>query len=194
MDNYRPISVLPVLSKVFERVVHQQLYAYLEQNNLLLKRQFGFRNRSSTEHAVTKFSDSIRQIMDKGLMTCAIYIDLRNAFDTVDDARLLSKLSIYGIKNEELKRFEDYLFNISQFVAFEGFESSTQIITCGAPQGSILGPLLFVLLIKDIDLHMKRCEIILYADDTVIYYADKTCKGIEEQLNNDMGQISDWFI
>ena len=92
MDNYRPISVLPVLSKMFERVVHQQLYAYLEQNNLLSKRQFGFRNRPSTQHAVTKFSDSIRQNMDKGLMTGVIYIDLRKAFDTVDHARLLSKL------------------------------------------------------------------------------------------------------
>ena len=99
MDNYRPISVLPVLSKMFERVVHQQLHAYLEQNNLLSKRQFGFRNRSSTQHAVTKFSDSIRQNMDKGLMTGAIYIGLRKAFDTVNHVRLLSKLSIYGIKN-----------------------------------------------------------------------------------------------
>ena len=106
--------------------------------------------------------------MDEGLMTGAIYIDLRKAFDTVDHARLLSKLSIYGIKNEELKWFEDYLFNRSQFVAFEGVESLTQIISCGVPQGSILGPLLFVL-INDIHLHLRRCEIILYADDTVIY-------------------------
>ena len=84
LDNYRSISVLPVFSKVFERVVHRQLYTYLEENNLLSKNQFGFRTKSSTQHAVTKFSDSIRQLnMDKGLMTDAILIDLRKAFDTV---------------------------------------------------------------------------------------------------------------
>jgi retron-type reverse transcriptase len=178
LDNYRPISILPVLSKVFERVVHRQLYAYLEENNLLSKNQFGFRTKSSTQHAVTKFSDSIRQNMDKGLMTGAIFIDLRKAFDTVDHARLLSKLTIYGIRNDELMWFEDYLFNRTQFVAFEGVESSVQPISCGVPQGSILGPLLFVLLVNDIDIHLKRCEIILYADDTVIYHADRTCERI----------------
>ena len=175
LDNYRPISILPVLSKVFERVIHRQLYAYLEQNDLLSKNQFGFRTKSSTQHAVTKLLDPIRQNMDKGLMTGAVFVDLRKAFDTVDHARLLSKLTIYGIRNEELLWFEDYLFR-TQFVAFDGIESLVQPISRGVPQGLILGPLLFVLLINDIDIHLKYCEIILYADDTVIYYADKTSK------------------
>ena len=158
--------------------VHQQLYTYLEENNLLSKNQFGFRTSSLTQHAVTKFSDSIRQNMDKGLMTGAISIDLRRAFDTVDHARLLSKLTIYGIRNEELMWFEDYLFNRTQFVAFEGAVSSIQPISCGVPQGSVLGLLLFTLLINDIDIHLKWCEIIMYADDIVIYYANKTCERI----------------
>ncbi len=102
LDNYRPISILPVLSKVFERVIHGQLYAYLEENDLLSKNQFGFRTKSSTQHAVTKLSDCIRQNMDKGLMTGAVFVGLQKAFDTVDHARLLSKLTIYGIRNEEL--------------------------------------------------------------------------------------------
>ena len=96
-------------------------------------------------------------------MTGTIFINLQKAFDTVDHARLLSKLTIYGIRNEELMWFEDYLFNRTQFVAFEGVETSVQPISCGVPQGSILDPLLFVLLINDIDIHLKRCEIILYA-------------------------------
>ena len=194
LDNYRPISILPVLSKVFERVVHRQLYIYLEENNLLSKNQFGFRTRSSTQHAVTKFSDSIRLNMDKGLMTGAIFIDLRKVFDTVDHACLLSKLIIYGIRNDELVWFEDYLFNRTQFVAFEGVVSSIQPFSCGVPQGSILGPLLFALLINDIDIHLKCCEVILYADDTVIYYANRTCEKIEEQLNNDMEKIYHWLV
>ena len=119
-------------------------------------------------------------------MTGAVFVDLRKAFDTVDHARLLSKLTIYGIRNEELLWFEDYLFNRTQFVAFDGIESLVQPISRGVPQGSILGPLLLVPLINDIDIHMKCCEIILYADDTVIYY--------EEQLNHVMEQISNWFV
>ena len=190
LDNYRPISILPVLSKVFERVVHQQLYTYLEENNLLSKNQFGFRTNSSTQHAVTKFSDSIRQNMDKGLMTGTIFIDLRKAFDTVDHARLLSKLTIYGIRNEKLMWFEDYLFNRTQFVEFESAVSSIHPISCGVPQGSILGPLLFTLLINDIDIHLKWCEIIMYADDIVIYHAHKTCERIEEHLNNDVNRFT----
>ena len=92
LDNYRPISILPVLSKVFELVVQQQVYDYLEQNKLLSQRQFGFRKGLSTQHAVTVFSDDLRQGMDKGMMTGAVFVDLRKAFDTVDHARLLSKL------------------------------------------------------------------------------------------------------
>ena len=194
LDNYRPISILPVLSKVFERVIHRQLYAYLEENDLLSKNQFGFRTKSSTQHAVTKLSDSIRKNMDKGLMTGAVFVDLRKAFDTVDHARLFSKLTIYGIRNEELLWFEDYLFNRTQFVAFDGTESLVQPISCDVPQGSIQGPLMFVLSINDIDIYLKCCEIILYADDTVIYYADKTCEKIEEQLNHEMELISNWFV
>ena len=100
--NVSTISVLPVLSKVIERVVHQQLYDYLEKNKLLSRRQFGFRKGTSTQHAVTLCSDAIRKNMDKGLMTGAVLIDLSKAFDTLDHARLLSKLSIYGIKDREL--------------------------------------------------------------------------------------------
>ena len=101
METYRPILVLPVLSTVVERIVHQQLYDYLEKNKLLYRRQFGFRKRSSTQHAVTLFSESIRKNMDKGLMTGAVFIDLSKAFDTLGHARLLSKLSIYGIEDRE---------------------------------------------------------------------------------------------
>jgi len=194
MDNYRPISVLPVISKVFERVVHNQLYDYLEANNMLSERQFGFRKRSSTQHAVTFFSDFIRTNMDKGLMTGAVFIDLRKAFDTVDHVRLLSKLPIYGIKSKELCWFESYLFGRKQIVSYDGALSEIQTISCGVPQGSILGPLLFTLLINDIDENLRQCEMTLYADDSVLYVVGKICDVIEEKLNNDLEQIANWFV
>lgn len=194
MDNYRPISVLPVFSKVIERVVYNQIYSYLEDNNLLSKRQFGFRRKSSTQHAVTILSDYVRQNMDKGLMTGAVFLDLKKAFDTVDHSRLLSKLPLYGIKNEELLWFESYLFDRQQFVLYNGYKSDVQHISCGVPQGSILGPLLFNLLINDIDSVLKQCEIILYADDTVVYIAEKSCQQIEQHLNDDINLIADWLV
>ena len=198
MDNYRPISVLPVLSKVFERVVYQQLYSYLEEYELLSQRQFGFRNKSSTQHAVNLFSNCIRQGMDRGLLTGAVFVDLRKAYDTVDHSRVLSKLPLYGINVSiypymELKWFESYLFDRKQFVQFDGVKSATQSVFCGVPQGSILGPLLFTLLINDIDLQLNHCEIILYADDAVIYCVHKTCDIIESQLNTDIDQVAHWL-
>ena len=194
MDNYRPISVLPVISKVFERVVHNQLYDYLEANNMLSERQFGFRNRSSTQHAVTFFSDFIRTIMDKGLMTGAVFIDLRKAFDTVDHARLLSKLPICRIKNKEVSWFESYLFGRKQIVSYDRALSEIQAISCGVLQGSILGPLLFTILTNDIDKNLRQCEMTLYADDSVLYVGGKTCDVIEEKLNSDLEQIANWFV
>ncbi len=132
MDNYRPISVLPILSKVFERMVHNQLYTYLEENNLLSDCQFGFRRKSSTEHAVPYFSDFIKTIMDKGKLTGAVFVDLRKAFDTKAHATLISKLQIYEVHGKELTWFENYLFNRQQFVSFQGTRSEKQSIRCGS--------------------------------------------------------------
>ena len=178
---------------VFERVVQQQVYDYLEQNKQLSQSQFGFRKGSSTQHAVTLFSDAIRQAMDTGMLTGAVFVDLSKAFDTVDHARLLSKLPIYGILNRELKWFESYLFNRNHFVSFHGVPSEVCSISCGVPQGSILGPLLFVLLINDLEFQLKYSQIILYADDAVIYFADKDISIIRERLNADLEYISNRF-
>ena len=193
MDNYRPISVLPVFSKVLERVVYKQLYSYLEANKLLSERQFGFRQRSSTQHAVTILVDSIRQNMDRGLMTGAVFLDLRKAFDTVDHSRIISKLPLYGIRDKELAWLESYLFDRKQFVQYDGHRSETQHIPCGVPQGSILGPLLFIILINDMGTVLKQCEHILYADDTVLYTSGKLCEQIERKLNDDLALIANWL-
>ena len=119
MCNYRPISVLPVLSKVFELTEHHQLYDYLDGNNLLSNVQFGFRKTRSTQHAVTLLADHIRTHMDQGKLTGALFLYLSKAFDTVDHDCLLSQLNAYGIQNTNLAWFESYLFNRKQFVDFD---------------------------------------------------------------------------
>ena len=131
--------------------------------------------------------------MDNGEYTGAVFVDLKKAFDTVDHGCLLSKLSSYGIKGRELSWFESYLSDRKQFVSVKNSSSERKFVMCGVPQGSILGPLLFILLINDIELQLKHCSILLYADDTVIFTAEENCKVIEERLNTVLNKITNWF-
>ena len=133
LDNFRPISILPVFSKVLETIVYHQISNYLEKNNLLSPYQFGFRRGRSTIHAVTYLTDNIRENIDKGLCTGAIYMDLRKAFDVVHHANLVGKLPSYGIQNKELLWFQDYLFNRLQFVSYDGCNSNTEKVINGVP-------------------------------------------------------------
>eukprot|EP00112_Aurelia_sp_Birch-Aquarium-sp1_P020323 Seg521.5 transcript_id=Seg521.5/GoldUCD/mRNA.D3Y31 product="putative RNA-directed DNA polymerase from transposon BS" protein_id=Seg521.5/GoldUCD/D3Y31 len=132
--------------------------------------------------------------MDKGLLTGAVFVDLRKAFDTVDHARVLSMLPAYGIIERELNWFESYLFNRKHFVVFDGIKSKEESVTCGVPQGSILGPLLFSLLINYINLQLNNSSIILYADDTVIFTSDKNSNHIAEKLNDDIKNLGSFFV
>ena len=132
--------------------------------------------------------------MDRGQYTGAIYVDLKKAFGTVNHATILSKLPVYGINDKELSWFIDYLFNRKHFVEFNTTRSKYQDITCGVPQGSILGPLLFLLLMNDIEHVITSCEVLLYADDMVIFFASKNVSLIESALTKDLQQISDWLI
>ena len=178
---------------IVERLVHNQLYEYLEKNKFLSNRQFGFRKGRSTSHAITYLSDFIRQKMDSGQCTGAVFIDLKKAFDTVDHSVLLSKLPIYGINGNELNWFQDYLFNRQQFVEYLNTNSNYQHITCGVPQASILGPLLFLIHINDLTLNVSSCEILLYADDMVIFHSDKEFNKIEEMLNIELNIVGKWM-
>ena len=137
------------MSKVLEKVVGQQLTDFLEKNNLLYEHQYGFRKNKCTQDAVLHLHDHIRQQMNKRNCTGAMYIDLQKAFDTVSHPCLLSKLPYYGICGTELKWICDYLFNRQQYVSFNDTLSKPEPINLGVPQGSILGPLLFVILIND---------------------------------------------
>ena len=168
-----------------------QIMEYLEENNLLSPYQYGFRRHRSTQHAVIKFVDHIREHMDKRQLTGALFMDFRKAFDTVNHA-LLHKLPFYGILDNELSWLSNYLFNRSQVVVYNGVISKPEYITYGVPQDSIMGPLLFILLVNVLQFELEKCHLIMYADDTVIYYSDKNTPEIQAVINREAERVQCW--
>ena len=145
MNNYRPISVLPSLSKLFEKIVYAQIYEYLIKYKLIHPNQSGFRSKHSCVTALTKIVDHILKEMDQGNYTGVLFLDFKKAFDMVNHTILLSKLKVYKLDDLSLNWFRSYLSESSQKVIINNYESSAQNIKYGIPQGSILGPLLFLL-------------------------------------------------
>ena len=193
MDNYRPITVLPVCSKILEKCIHNQLLTYLEDLKLLSSRQFGYRKQRNTELAATLLLDEVRENMNRGEITGSIFIDLSKAFDTLGHAQIINNLSSCGVEGIEKEFFTDYLFNRKQTVCIGKETSDTQPVTCGVPQGSILGPLLFLVAFNGIGNTLRHCKIITYADDTVIYTSGKRKEDVEKALQEDFTSLADWL-
>ena len=194
MTTYRPISILPVVSKVMERIVHKQLYDYLVNNNVLSEAQFGFRPCHSTASALGALTESWLRSIDEGLIIGALFIDLRRAFDTVDSSILLIKLQKLGMSNNALSWFKSYLTNRKQHVVVREANSSTRSINLGVPQGSILGPLLFLIYIDDIIKVLKEGNVIMYADDTTLYVTGSSLNEMQAKLQNDLNSIHKWIL
>ena len=150
IENYRPISILPTISKIFERVIFNQVYEHFKSNNLLYSSQYGFRNNHSTELAAMELIDRIILDMDKGEIPINVYMDLSKAFDTLDHEILIHKLNFYGIHGLALDLFKSYLKNRYQYVVCDEYKSDLLNIHTGVPQESILGPVLFLIYINDI--------------------------------------------
>ena len=161
MSNYRPITVLPILSKILEGLVHTQIYSYLCENKILSQSQFGFRPKLSTSTALAFFTDSILDNADNGLITASVFLDLNEAFDTVDHNILLRKLKLIGLDSKSLNWFESYLSNRLQKTSISNTLSSPLPVSVGVPQGSILGPLLFIIYVNEMPNIVKHCKIIL---------------------------------
>ena len=172
VENYRPISVLSIISKVFEKVVFNQLNNFLTEHKLLYTFQSGFRSSYSTDTCLIHLTDYIKQECDNGNYTGMVLLDLQKAFDTVDHAILLKKLSSVGVDELSICWFRSYLTGRVQVTDVDGTMSVAKGITCGVPQGSILGPLSFLLYINDMSAAVK-CKLLLYADDSVLLASGK---------------------
>ena len=170
--------------------MHEQLSTFLETNNLLTESQYGFRKQRSTEAAVTLCSDRIREAAGEGKLTGAVFLDLTRAFDNINHASMLNKLGIHGVRDVELEWFKSYMFQRSQVIDIDSNLSEEMPLFTGVPQGTILGPLLFIVFIDDFEKHLQHSEVIQYADDTVIMFADKDVQAISKSLNEDLENIS----
>ena len=195
ITNYRPISLLPTLSKVFERVIFNQLYLYLDHNNLLSEEQYGFRANHSAELAAIKLADYIVQEIDRKLTPVNIYIDLSKAFDTLNFDILLYKLHYYGITDIALKLLKSYMSNRKQYVKYNVNESGFKEIKTGVPQGSILGPLLFSIYINDLSTISNTFKFIMYADDTTIYFntEDFPKDNLAKHITTELDKVDVWL-
>lgn len=190
--NYRPISVLPIMSKIFERILYTRIYSYLNKIDFINKKQYGFRPKSSTLTAVIDLITNIKESIDKKQIVLGIFIDLKKAFDSVSHPKLLQKLK-YLVSDKAFKILESYLINRTQIVKIGKFQSKSVKINYGIPQGSILGPLLFLIYVNDItDLKISG-DLTLYADDTCIFYYGKNIDEITTIAQEDLNKIDIWF-
>ena len=191
--NYRPISLLSNISKVLEKLMYSRLYSFLNIYNCISELQFGFRAKHSTSHALVSITEQIREALDTGHFACGIFIDLQKAFDTVDHDILVSKLEYYGARGIAKNWFYSYLHNRQQFVTINGFKSSLKAIRYGVPQGSVLGPLLFLIYINDLSLSVKNSVVHHFADDTNLLCINKSIKVLCKKVNYDLKGITDWL-
>ena len=192
--NYRPVSVLCVVSKIFEKIMYNRVTTFLEMFKILHGNQYRFRKKSSTNVALLTFIDKVIQAIENGEYVIGVFLDFSKAFDTVDHKILLDKLDHYGIRGiSALSWFRSYSSHRFQYVTYNGSQSSQQLIKCGVPQGSILGPLLFLVYINDLCIVCKSTEPVLFADDTNLFSSGSNASSLQDGVNNDLAFIAEWL-
>ena len=192
-NNYRPISVLPTIARIFEKLIYEQLYDYLCKNDILDSRQSGFRSLHSTVTALLDLTNQWCFNIDRGMISGVVFLDLKKAFDTVDHSLLLTKLEHVGVRGHSLEWFNSYLTNRYQFVYINGILSEQDMIKCGVPQGSILGPLLFLIYINDLSNITDFATTRMYADDTNMTFTACSVEGLRHEMNADIEKLIQWL-
>ena len=193
-DNYRPISLLSCINKIFEKLVCRQLLTYCEINNIFYNFQFGFRKLYSTSYALIETVDSIRRLVDDGNYVLGLFVDLTKAFDTVNHEILLYKMNNYGIRGHANTFFRSYLTNRKQFTLVNGTDSKLSDIKCGVPQGSVLCPILFLIYINDLYRALQDCKINLFADDTCVFVSHPNMDDLMANAKNKLTNLFNWCV
>ena len=192
-NNYRPISVTPTISRIFEKIISIQMQSYILDNNLLYELQSGFRSSYSTETALLDLTNEWTFNIDRKLVNGVIFLDLKKAFDTVDHNILISKLRYYGFSDPTINWFQSYLEGRTQKCFVNGVTSDFLPISHGVPQGTILGPTLFLLYINDLPKSLEYSRTRLYADDTTLTFSHNVTQSLHQQMSSDLSSISAWL-
>ena len=193
VENYRPISLLSNIGKIFEKTIHSRLSSFLEKNELLYKFQFGFRKKHNTNHALIHITETVKDALDNRKIACGVFVDLQKAFDTVEHSILLKKLDYYGIRGTENNLLQTYLQNRHHRVKISNSKSQNTLIKHGVPQGSVLGPLLFLIYINDLHTAINHSKVFHFADDTSLIYPSTSLKTINKHVNHDLSLLSNWL-
>ena len=193
-ENYRPISLLSIVSKIIEKFVQKTFYSYLLQNNFFCNNQFGFRPGHSCEIALQCMTDDWAAEVDKGNLCGLGFVDMRKAFDSVNHCVLLKKLKISGCSDKALKWFKSYLCYLLKYTVIDGKNSSRRSVASGGPQGSVLGPLLFTIYLNDIPSRVKTGKMFMFADDATIFVSGPSVESVQSQLTQAMQEVHEWTV
>ena len=192
VGNYRPVSLLPLPGKLLEKIVHSRIVGFLDDAKFLSMHQGGFRKGHSTTSTIADLTDELFEKTNHGLTTLAAFIDLKKAFDTVNQSILLKKLAKAGVRNKTLAWCRNYLTGRKQCILANGRTSSYLPIKCGVPQGSVLGPLFFLMYVNDLEPAIGACGVKLYADDTVLYQTGVNCEEAVLKLQISLNLFAKW--
>ena len=192
-ENYRSISLLSIYNRIFEKLMYPRLTKFVRDCNILYDQQYGFRSKHNTQHAILDIVNTILQNMDNGKFSCGVFIDLKKAFDTVNQEILLAKLENYGIRGVIKSWFRSYLTDRKQTTEVKNVVSEAETTLCDVPQGSVLGSLLFLLYINDIYDSSSLFAFYLFADDTSIILANNNLKELESLANRGLGNVNEWL-